>query len=202
MDDNALKEDVNSEDECIIIEGKATSEPSEQQVLNEVQGDEEAAMPNVTRDEQNLNVTKELKKRKHSADVEIVVASPIEKYSSRLRPRKEIPSFQMVDLNENDIERIVGMRIKVYWPYLRKWFAGRIKSFNREKMLLIVNYDGGDVEELDLKKEKFELEVKPKNGFHLKTGLCYRKSKKDLGAMWLRKQVLAKSMLMPRTMQI
>lgn len=64
MDDNALKEDVNSEDECIIIEGKATSEPSEQQVHNEVQGDEEAAMPNVTRDEQNLNVTKELKKRK------------------------------------------------------------------------------------------------------------------------------------------
>lgn len=34
--------------------------------------------------------------------------------SSRLRPRKEVPSFQMVELNDNDSERIVRMRLKVY----------------------------------------------------------------------------------------
>ena len=77
-------------------------------------------MPNVTGEEQNLNVTKEQKKRKRSADVEIAIESPTDKCSSRLRPRKEVPSFQMVDLNENDIERIVAMRIKVYWPDLGK----------------------------------------------------------------------------------
>lgn len=110
MDVVALKEDVNSQDESIVIEGKATSEPSEQQVRYTVQGNEEAEMPNVTGEGQNLNVTKELKKRKRSADVEFAIASPTDKCSSRLRPRKEVPSLQTVDLNENDIERIVGMR--------------------------------------------------------------------------------------------
>lgn len=47
-------------------------------------------------------------------------------------------------------------------------------------MLHTVNNDDGDVEELQLKKEKFELEVKPKDGFHIKAELHSRKRKKDL----------------------
>ncbi|XP_071939568.1 uncharacterized protein [Coffea arabica] len=192
MDVVALKEDVNKQDESIVIEGKATSEPSEQEVHYKVQGNEEAEMRNVAGEEQNLNVTKELKKRKRSVDVEFAIVSPTDKCSSRLCPRKEVPSFQMVDLNENNIERIVGMRIKVYWPESQKWFAVRIKSFNREKMLHTVNYDDGDVEELQLKKDKFELEVKPKDGFHIKQNFTLEKARRMSVVMWLGKQVLAK----------
>ncbi|KAL3529900.1 hypothetical protein ACH5RR_009222 [Cinchona calisaya] len=193
MDENYLetapmKKDRNTQDDGIIARGKAStdSEQSAQVGGNEVHRDEDAAMTKITGDKGNQDFAKELRKRKRkrTADGEIAQAilSSTDGYSSRLRPRKEVSSFQMVELNENDNERIVGKRIKVYWPDSRKWFAGRIKSFDREKGLHKINYDDGDVEELDLKKERFELEIKPNDGFRIKIELRSRKSKKDHGA--------------------
>ncbi|KAK9273000.1 hypothetical protein L1049_017807 [Liquidambar formosana] len=110
-------------------------------------------------------------KRKRGADGEIVrafILSP-ERASSRLRPRKEVPAFRMIELSENDGEKIVGKRVKVYWSGSRKWFLGRISAFNNEKMLHNIYYDDGDKEELDLSKERFELEVLPGDNFTVKT---------------------------------
>ncbi|XP_043693312.1 DNA mismatch repair protein MSH6, partial [Telopea speciosissima] len=107
------------------------------------------------------------KKRKRGPDKEIAEAffqSP-ELGSSRLRPRKDIPSFHRVLLSVNDFERIVGKRIKVFWPDSRRWFLGKIKSFDNEKKLHRVFYDDGDKEELNLMTERFELEIMPSEGF-------------------------------------
>ncbi|KAK2641152.1 hypothetical protein Ddye_022915 [Dipteronia dyeriana] len=108
-------------------------------------------------------------KRKRGADGEMVLTyfSSQERSSPRLRPRKEA-SFRMVDLDEDDDGRIVGKRIKVYWPESRKWFIGHIKAFNDKKRLHSILYDDGDKEELDLRNERFELEIMPTEAFSSK----------------------------------
>ncbi|KAK3205265.1 hypothetical protein Dsin_019311 [Dipteronia sinensis] len=118
-------------------------------------------------------------KRKRGADGEIVLSyfSSQERSSPRLRPRKE-PSFRMVDLDEGDDGRIVGKRIKVYWPESRKWFIGHIKAFNGKKRLHSILYDDGDKEELDLRNERFELEIMPTESFSSKAEST---SKKKVG---------------------
>ncbi|GAV90519.1 hypothetical protein CFOL_v3_33928 [Cephalotus follicularis] len=136
-----------------------------------------------TRKKKNEDHMKTPMKRKRSADADIVQAywSSLETTSSRLRARKEAPAFRMVNLDENDNERIVGKRIKVYWSGSRRWFTGRIKGFDDEKRLHRILYEDGDKEELDLKKEQFELEILPTEGFSLRTQ-TYRGNKK-LGAL-------------------
>ncbi|PIA53614.1 hypothetical protein AQUCO_00900292v1 [Aquilegia coerulea] len=109
------------------------------------------------------------KKQNRGADGEIVEASLLspENDMPRLRPRKSVPSFQKVELNESDFERIVGKRVKVYWSGSRKWFAGCIKSFDNGSKLHKILYDDGDKEDLDLKAERFELEVLSSESFNL-----------------------------------
>ncbi|KAA8528081.1 hypothetical protein F0562_035050 [Nyssa sinensis] len=129
---------------------------------------------------------------KRSADGEIaqVFPSSPERSSSRLRPRNEIPNFRMVELHENDTQRIVGMRVKVYWSGSRRWFVGSIKSFDVEKGLHKIHYDDGDKEELDLRQERFELEIKPGDGFTLKTQPHIKKKVKSSDGDNVRSEIL------------
>ncbi|GAB4850593.1 hypothetical protein Ancab_029902 [Ancistrocladus abbreviatus] len=64
-------------------------------------------------------------------------------------------------------EDIVGCRVKVWWPYDRAFYEGVVAAFNPEKMTHRVNYDDGDVETLNLRKEIWEFigdEDLPDNG--------------------------------------
>ncbi|KAJ9698014.1 hypothetical protein PVL29_007224 [Vitis rotundifolia] len=108
-------------------------------------------------------------KRKRGADGEIVQAflSSTERSSSRLRPRKDVPTFRKVELAENDSERIVGKRVKIYWSGSRRWFVGRVKAFDHDKRCHTIHYEDGEKEDLDLRQERFELEVFPGDGFNL-----------------------------------
>lgn len=110
-------------------------------------------------------------KRRRGADGEIVRAfflSP-DRSSSRLRPRKEVPAFRLVDLGDDDNDKIIGKRVKVYWSGSRKWFTGCVKAFDYEKKLHNILYEDGDREMLDLRKERFELEIMPTDSFKLRT---------------------------------
>ncbi|TXG69953.1 hypothetical protein EZV62_004888 [Acer yangbiense] len=84
------------------------------------------------------------------------------------KPVMENIELLMVNLDEGDDGRIVGKRIKVYWPESRKWFIGHIKAFNDKKWLRSILYDDGDKEELDIRNERFELEIMPTEAFRLK----------------------------------
>ncbi|XP_042484116.1 DNA mismatch repair protein MSH6-like isoform X1 [Macadamia integrifolia] len=108
-----------------------------------------------------------VKKRKRGADREMVESFflSLDVESSILHRRKDTPSFRMVLLRENDLDRIVGKRIKVLWPDSKKWFAGQIKSFNIENKLHSIVYDDGDKEQLNLIREQFELEILPSEAF-------------------------------------
>lgn len=109
-------------------------------------------------------------KRKRGADGEMVQAflSSIERSSSRLRPRKDLPTFRKVELTEDDSERIVGKRVKIYWSGSRRWFVGHVKAFDQDKRCHKIHYDDGEKEDLDLRQERFELEVFSGDGFNLK----------------------------------
>ncbi|XVF69617.1 hypothetical protein PTKIN_Ptkin11bG0095700 [Pterospermum kingtungense] len=110
-------------------------------------------------------------KRNRGADGEIVSAyllSP-KRSLSRLRPRKEVPAFRMVNLEEKDNEFVVGKRVKVYWSGSRRWFTGRIVDFDNKNMLHRILYEDGDKEVLDLRKERFQLEVMPIDHFKLQS---------------------------------
>ncbi|XP_010241262.1 PREDICTED: uncharacterized protein LOC104585916 isoform X2 [Nelumbo nucifera] len=133
---------------------------------------------------ENVETGRTLPRRhKRGADAEIALTFLLssEKGTSRLRPRKDIPSFRKVVLSENDYDRIVGKRVKIFWSGSRKWFVGRIKSFDTEKKLHKIFYDDGDKEELDLKKEKFELEVLPSEAFPIYSKMELNPEKKEIG---------------------
>ena len=110
------------------------------------------------------------RKRKRGADREMVQAflSSVERSSSRLRPRKDVPTFRKVELSENDSERIVGKRVKIYWSGSRRWFVGLVKAFDHDKRCHKIHYEDGEKEDLDLRQERFELEVFSGDGFNLK----------------------------------
>uniref|UniRef100_A0A0A9CJM6 Androgen induced inhibitor of proliferation (As3) / pds5, putative n=1 Tax=Arundo donax TaxID=35708 RepID=A0A0A9CJM6_ARUDO len=50
---------------------------------------------------------------------------------------------------------LVGHRIKVWWPLDKKFYEGVVKSFDSSKKKHTVLYDDGDVEVLNLAKEKW-----------------------------------------------
>ena len=89
--------------------------------------------------------------------------SSMEISSSRLRPRKDVPTFQKVDS-----ERIVGKRVKLYWSGSRRWFVGLVKAFDLDERCHKIHYEDGEKEDLDLRQERFELEAYSGDGFNLK----------------------------------
>nr|CAD1825652.1 unnamed protein product [Ananas comosus var. bracteatus] len=62
-------------------------------------------------------------------------------------------SRQKKDLNE----RLVGSRIKVWWPEDQTFYDGSVESFDPSSKMHKIVYDDGDVEILRLKKERWEL---------------------------------------------
>lgn len=102
-----------------------------------------------------------------------VVATTVPKQSiggRALRPRqatttlfkatpKRSGPFQEVVLCDADVKRIVGRRIKVFWPLDSKWYYGEVKAYNSARKLHKIVYDDKDEEWLKLQKEQFKLQV-------------------------------------------
>ncbi|GAA0153559.1 chromatin/chromatin-binding, or -regulatory protein [Lithospermum erythrorhizon] len=59
-------------------------------------------------------------------------------------------------------EDLIGCRIKVWWPVDKKFYEGVVKSFDNQKKKHVVLYDDGDVEVLQLERERWELVLKGK----------------------------------------
>ncbi|KAH1056579.1 hypothetical protein J1N35_034644 [Gossypium stocksii] len=54
-------------------------------------------------------------------------------------------------------ENLVGLKVKVWWPKDRAFYEGVIHSYDAVKKKHKVNYDDGDQEILNLKREKWEV---------------------------------------------
>ncbi|GFY96229.1 elongation factor family protein [Actinidia rufa] len=114
-------------------------------------------------EEGNVEESKILGKRRRNADKEIAESRKSfgENDSYNLRARKAIPSFQRVRLSENGFSWVVGKRVKVFKSRSKKWFTGEVKSYDDKNKLHEVLYVNGELEELDLKTQRFNVEVMP-----------------------------------------
>ncbi|KAJ0030839.1 hypothetical protein Pint_12497 [Pistacia integerrima] len=70
--------------------------------------------------------------------------------------RKRTPGKEKATDTEELGENLVGSKVKVYWPHDRMFYKGVIKSFDSAKKKHRVHYDDGDIETLNLKREKWE----------------------------------------------
>ena len=59
---------------------------------------------------------------------------------------------------------LIGMRIKVFWPVAQLWYEGTITDFHKRKKRHRVEYDDGDHEHLDLKKNEERCQVQLDDG--------------------------------------
>ncbi|KAI4311859.1 hypothetical protein MLD38_036722 [Melastoma candidum] len=58
---------------------------------------------------------------------------------------------------DNLLEDLIGCRIKVWWPMDKQFYEGTVKSYDLSRSRHVVLYDDGDVEILNLEKEKWEI---------------------------------------------
>ncbi|XP_038893526.1 sister chromatid cohesion protein PDS5 homolog B isoform X2 [Benincasa hispida] len=75
------------------------------------------------------------------------------------RKRRSIAGLAkcMFKYGENDIEDLIGCRIKVWWPMDKQFYKGTVKSYDPIKRKHVILYDDGDVEVLRLEKERWEV---------------------------------------------
>ncbi|CAM0903948.1 unnamed protein product [Alopecurus aequalis] len=72
----------------------------------------------------------------------------------RVQEAEEVPQSKKNNVLD---ESLVGSRIKVWWPDDKKFYSGAVESFDKSSKKHEVVYDDGDVEHLQLKKERWEL---------------------------------------------
>lgn len=73
--------------------------------------------------------------------------------SASKRKRKITPSG-----NAPAIARLIkGTRLRVWWPFEKKWFDGKIHNCETPKKKYVIRYDDGDVQTHDLSAERWEL---------------------------------------------
>ncbi|XP_073010251.1 sister chromatid cohesion protein PDS5 homolog A isoform X2 [Typha latifolia] len=78
--------------------------------------------------------------------------------SVKKRKRRSIAGLgKCSHANELNDAEVVGSRIKVWWPLDKKFYEGVIQSYDSESKKHMVLYDDGDVEVLNLGKEKWEI---------------------------------------------
>ncbi|CAI9092625.1 OLC1v1027919C2 [Oldenlandia corymbosa var. corymbosa] len=71
--------------------------------------------------------------------------------------RKPAASQQKVTGNVTYDDSLVGSKVKVWWPQDRAYYDGVIESFDSAKKKHKVVYNDGDVETLNLKRERWEI---------------------------------------------
>ncbi|KAL6596694.1 hypothetical protein ACP70R_047337 [Stipagrostis hirtigluma subsp. patula] len=74
------------------------------------------------------------------------------------RPKpKMIYGLAKCSTHDSSSEDLLGQRIKVWWPLDKKYYEGVVQSYNSSKKQHTVLYDDGDVEHLNLAKEKWKI---------------------------------------------
>ncbi|KAJ7548293.1 hypothetical protein O6H91_07G005900 [Diphasiastrum complanatum] len=69
--------------------------------------------------------------------------------------------FVEVKFSDGVAMSILGRRIKVWWPLDSCWYYGLVKKYDRVKNSHWIVYDDGDEEWLDLRTERYKLQMRP-----------------------------------------
>lgn len=78
--------------------------------------------------------------------------------TSKKRKRKSIAGLAKCTSKQGGSETmdLINCRINIWWPMDKQFYSGVVKSYDPEKEKHVVLYDDGDVEVLNLNKEKWE----------------------------------------------
>ncbi|XP_019095474.1 PREDICTED: sister chromatid cohesion protein PDS5 homolog A-like [Camelina sativa] len=79
--------------------------------------------------------------------------------SMKKRKRKNMSGLAKCSTNESKLanDELIGCRIEVWWPMDKRFYEGTIKSYDSTKQRHVILYEDGDVEVLNLDKERWEL---------------------------------------------
>ncbi|VAI73047.1 unnamed protein product [Triticum turgidum subsp. durum] len=74
----------------------------------------------------------------------------------RQKPRL-VSGLAKCSTHDSSSKDLVGRRIKVWWPLDKEFYPGVVKSYDSAKTLHTVLYDDGDMEQLNMAKEKWKM---------------------------------------------
>ncbi|KAL1214039.1 putative sister chromatid cohesion protein PDS5 [Cardamine amara subsp. amara] len=79
--------------------------------------------------------------------------------SMKNRKRKSISGLAKCSTTGNKLadDELIGCRIDVWWPMDKRFYEGTVKSYDSSKQRHVILYEDGDVEVLNLDKERWEL---------------------------------------------
>ncbi|XP_039043257.1 titin homolog isoform X3 [Hibiscus syriacus] len=100
-------------------------------------------------DEEVVASPKSVKPNKHD--------SHMEENLKTCSKRKHTPNKEKASDSMEYGENLVGLKVKVWWPKDRAFYEGFIHSFDAVKKKHKVHYDDGDMEILNLKREKWKI---------------------------------------------
>ncbi|CAN7035358.1 hypothetical protein IGI04_032375 [Brassica rapa subsp. trilocularis] len=73
-------------------------------------------------------------------------------------PKRKRTAREEVESNKSELgEELVGKRVNIWWPLDKKFYDGVIESYNSLNKKHQVLYSDGDSEELNLKKERWDI---------------------------------------------
>ncbi|KAK1317916.1 DNA mismatch repair protein MSH6 [Acorus calamus] len=111
---------------------------------------------------ENLNNTKNVAEKSNSPEVNNNISDDNEKgsvVSSRKPKRRSIAGLGKCSSQKpvNSDVKMIGSRIKVWWPMDKEFYEGIVQSYDQGMKKHTILYDDGDVEVLQLDKERWEL---------------------------------------------
>ncbi|XP_010456087.1 PREDICTED: DNA mismatch repair protein MSH6 [Camelina sativa] len=65
-------------------------------------------------------------------------------------------------------DEVVGKQVRVFWPLDKRWYDGSVTFYDKGEGKHVVEYEDGEEESLDLRKEKIEWVVGAKSGDRFK----------------------------------
>ncbi|KAI3869206.1 hypothetical protein MKW98_025979, partial [Papaver atlanticum] len=79
--------------------------------------------------------------------------------SSDRNLKRNVTGLAKCSLKDTNIQssELIGCRIKVWWPIDKEYYKGVIQSYNAKKKKHEILYDAGEVEVLQLGRERWEL---------------------------------------------
>ncbi|KAK1293101.1 DNA mismatch repair protein MSH6 [Acorus calamus] len=111
---------------------------------------------------ENPNNTKNVAEKSNSPEVDNNISDDNEKgsvVSSRNPKRRSIAGLGKCSSQKpvNSDVKMIGSRIKVWWPMDKEFYEGIVQSYDQGMKKHTILYDDGDVEVLQLDKERWEL---------------------------------------------
>eukprot|EP00898_Chlorokybus_atmophyticus_P000382 jgi/Chlat1/1344/Chrsp119S01756 len=69
--------------------------------------------------------------------------------------------FHELRIDPSEGPKLVGRAVKVYWPLDGAWYAGKVQSYDPERKRHAILYDDGDIEQVNVKRERVQVLLQP-----------------------------------------